>query len=101
MMGMRQRPTKSDALRFLLQNGLQPRTIIDVGVQHGTQALLSLFPDQTHVLIEPVEEYQETIKHNYAAIQDAVFVWAATSNQAGTGLLAVTNILNQGDNTIT
>jgi FkbM family methyltransferase len=101
MLDMRQRPTKSDALRFLLQHGFQPHTIIDVGVQHGTQALLSLFPDQTHVLIEPVEEYRETIKQNYAAVKDAVFIWAATSNQSGTGLLAVANILNQADNTIT
>ena len=101
MMGPRQRPTKSDSLRFLLHHGFQPRTIIDVGVQHGTQELISLFPDQTHILIEPVEEYQETIKQNYAAVKEAVLICAATSNQSGTGILAVTNILNQGDNTIT
>jgi len=101
MMGMQRRPTKIDALRFLLQNGFQPRTIIDVGVQHGTQELISLFPDQTHILIEPVEEYQETIQQNYAAIKEAVFIWAAASNKSGTGILAVTNILHQDDNTIT
>jgi FkbM family methyltransferase len=42
--------------RTLRKPGLSPRTVIDVGAEHGTGALYMAFPRAYYVLIEPLSE---------------------------------------------
>lgn len=42
--------------------GVIPATVIDVGVGHGTPGLYEAFPDSFHLLVEPLEEFEEAIK---------------------------------------
>ena len=39
----------------------QPRTVIDVGVGHGTFPLYEAFPNAHFILIEPLKEYRDSI----------------------------------------
>ena len=39
----------------------QPKTVIDVGVGHGTYALYKAFPDAHFVLVEPLKDYESSI----------------------------------------
>lgn len=39
----------------------QPRTVIDVGVGHGTFPLYEAFPKARFILIEPLKEYEDSI----------------------------------------
>jgi len=58
-----------ESLQLLRQFEVPITTIIDVGVQHATPVLLSIFPDKPHVLFEPIEEYYPYIHKNYANIK--------------------------------
>jgi FkbM family methyltransferase len=46
---------------YLRRLGFRPRTIIDVGVAHGTPQLYAAFPDAQLILVEPLSEYFEGI----------------------------------------
>lgn len=91
------RMTKQDSLELLKELGLVPQTVIDVGVQFGTEALFKSFPDAKHVLIEPVKEFAPEIRRVYSGFKDVEFVWAAASNQPGTSLLSVTSGLKSSN----
>lgn len=59
-----------DFLLYIRKLGLKPATVIDVGVAYGTFALYETFPDASHLLVEPLEEWREaleTISHKYKA----------------------------------
>jgi FkbM family methyltransferase len=71
-----------DSLVHLRARGLRPATVLDVGVGEGTFDLYEVFPEATHVLVEPLSEFQEAI----AAIQEsyrALYVPAAAGARAG------------------
>jgi FkbM family methyltransferase len=51
-----------DVLAHVKKIGFYPRTLIDVGVAHGTYELYEPFPDAFLLLIEPLEEFEESIK---------------------------------------
>lgn len=61
------RPLKEHCLRSLKQENVPVSWIIDVGVLKGTPELVQGFPDRKHILIEPVIEWNDTIRANYDA----------------------------------
>ncbi|HRL74810.1 MAG TPA: FkbM family methyltransferase [Candidatus Accumulibacter phosphatis] len=71
-----------DSLTTLKGLGLGLTTVVDVGVQHSTPALMAVFPTLPHVLFEPVEEYYPFIRKNYCNISHTL-VEAAVSDFDG------------------
>ncbi|MFZ3179147.1 MAG: FkbM family methyltransferase [Methylocystis silviterrae] len=51
-----------DVGKHLRALGFFPRTFIDVGVAHGTYELYDLWPDARLLLIEPVREFEPSLK---------------------------------------
>lgn len=51
----------------LRRHGFAPRTLVDVGVGHGTPALYDAFPDAELVLVEPLAEFEPDLKRILAA----------------------------------
>jgi FkbM family methyltransferase len=47
---------------ILSRPGLEPATVIDVGVADGTLGLRDAFPSAHHVLIEPLEEFRRDLE---------------------------------------
>lgn len=84
-------PSKTDSLKFLKDNGIKAKYIVDVGVQHETRELKEVFADIRHYLFEPVVEYHSFIKNNYSAI-DYVLVGKAVSESCGECALTVTRM---------
>jgi FkbM family methyltransferase len=41
--------------------GFNPETVIDVGAARGTPALYDSFPDAYHIMIEPLDEFEEKL----------------------------------------
>lgn len=62
-------PKKDQALQVLIDRGIEVDAIIDVGVLHGTDELISAFPNVKHYLFEPVEECNEQIAQSYADLE--------------------------------
>ena len=54
--------TMTESLAQLKSAGFAPRTVIDVGVAHGTPPLYEAFPDAYFFLFEPVADFEEDIK---------------------------------------
>lgn len=51
-----------ESLAQLKSAGFQPRTVIDVGVAHGTPPLYDAFPDAYFFLFEPVSDFERDIQ---------------------------------------
>jgi len=79
-------PSKTNTLRFLREAGVPVGTVIDIGVEQETHELRQVFPDRRHILFEPVAEFHEAIRRNYAGM-DYFLVPAAASDEVGTGRL--------------
>lgn len=79
-------PSKSNALKFLKDVGVDFGTIIDVGTHAETPELRLAFPDKKHLLFEPVEEFFPKIAVNYSGL-DWELVPVAVSNCDGTAKL--------------
>lgn len=90
-------PAKQNSLSNLRKSGLDVKTILDIGVQHGTPQLQEVFPDLKHFLFEPVEEYYGFIHKSYKDY-DYELVRAAISETDGENLL---NITKMGSDTVT
>ncbi len=75
-----------DSLQQIRRTGIPICTIVDVGIQHSTPALIQTFPDVPHVLFEPVEEYYPHIREKYAQL-DHQLVEAAVSDFDGEVML--------------
>ena len=71
-----------ESLQLLRDLGLSVGDVLDVGVQTGTPALVEVFPDRTHHLFEPVDDYFAAIERNYASIAHHL-VHAAVSDAEG------------------
>ena len=52
----------SGFLRRMVEAGIQPRTVFDVGVGNGTPWLYAAFPQAHFVLIEPQSEFEPTLR---------------------------------------
>ncbi|AFZ21371.1 FkbM family methyltransferase [Allocoleopsis franciscana] len=70
-------------LRQACQNGLQPKTIIDVGAASGTFALYEVFPEARHILIEPLEEYIPHLNSLVDKLEQAEYIIAAATAKPG------------------
>ena len=86
-------PIKKQSLDLLRRRGVPIRTILDVGVLHGTPELIKAFPDIPHILFEPVAEFADAIASAYANITHTL-VSAAVSERSGETALATTSILS-------
>jgi FkbM family methyltransferase len=54
--------TMAASLEQLKSVGFQPRTVVDVGVAHGTPPLYAAFPDAYFFLFEPVADFERDIQ---------------------------------------
>jgi FkbM family methyltransferase len=78
------RPLKTESLRKILSLGVPINTILDVGVLTGTAELMEVFRGQHHVLVEPIEEWNHSIKQNYASQGiEYTLINAAASDEDG------------------
>ncbi|MCT7977393.1 FkbM family methyltransferase [Laspinema olomoucense] len=71
------------------KNGLQPKTIVDVGAANGTPALYQIFPEAKHILVEPLEEFSSDLEQIVSQLKKAEYIAAAASNQTGTTVINV------------
>jgi len=76
-------------LQNAVNNGLNPKTIIDVGVAEGTQDLYRSFPNARHLLIEPLEEYRPHLESIVSGLKDASYIIAAATNKSGNAVINV------------
>lgn len=71
-----------DSLKALKATGISIESILDVGVQHSTPALMEVFSDVPHILFEPIDDYYPHIHKNYAGFSYTL-VEAAISDYDG------------------
>lgn len=93
---MSRAPLKRQALKLLRERGVPVSTVLDVGVLNGTPELVEAWPDVKYILFEPVAEFAETIRANYAAV-DHELVSAAVSDVSGTVALETFTVLDGAD----
>lgn len=72
---------QSDVL-LTLSRTCQPQTVFDVGVGYGTYPLYEAFPNARFVLVEPLRNYENTIKKITEKYKCDVF-YKAVSDTAG------------------
>ena len=72
----------ADVLANVARLGFTPSVVIDVGVAKGTPALYNTFPDSYHLLIEPLEEFEEDIRSILKKYKGS-YVIAAASSETG------------------
>ena len=77
------RPLKVDSFRKLRALDEPIESIIDVGILTGTGELMSVFKDKKQYLIEPIVEFNETIRKNYEGL-DHELINVAVSDADGT-----------------
>ena len=58
----RLRASMREGLCHLRKLGFEPKTVIDVGVAHGTPELYETFPSAKHLLVEPLVEYEPAMR---------------------------------------
>jgi FkbM family methyltransferase len=68
--------------------GVEPATVIDVGVAFGTFELYEAFPRARHLLVEPIAEYEGALRE-LADRHGAEYVLAAAGAEPGTTRLNV------------
>ena len=79
-------PSKSDCLKLLKRAGLDPATVIDVGVHEGTADLMAAFPGAHHLLVEPEAAHAAAIARAYRDIPHTRIA-AAASDRDGDAVL--------------
>lgn len=70
-------------LQQAIQNGLAPKTVIDVGVATGTPELYDAFPQAHHLLIEPLEENIPYLEKWVKTLESAEYMLAAATAHSG------------------
>jgi FkbM family methyltransferase len=60
--GEERRTTLIEVLTHIGGLGFRPKTVIDVGVATGTYELYKTFPSATHLLIEPLSEFEDDLR---------------------------------------
>jgi FkbM family methyltransferase len=78
------RDTKLASLLLARQNGLSPRTVIDVGAAVGTPEVYKVFPDARHVMIEPLVENEPFLDLVCKSLPRAEYLIAAIGRTCGT-----------------
>lgn len=77
------RGTMKGALLHAKRLGFSPTVVIDVGAAHGTDELYRTFPDSHHILVEPLQEYEETLRGITDVLKSAAYIQAAATNFEG------------------
>lgn len=91
------RTTKlEESLKVLTTLGLPICDVLDVGVLTGTPVLMKQFPDRTHHLFEPIDDYFDDIRLNYAHI-DHRLVHAAVDDASGEVLMHSARKMGDGN----
>jgi FkbM family methyltransferase len=76
-----------DVLIHLRQMGLQPNTIIDVGVGYGTPELYSIYPEATYLLVEANSEFEPSLRALVKNQIRGTYVIVAAGAKPGTASL--------------
>lgn len=76
-------------LRQAYLNGLNPKTVIDVGAAQGTPVLYDVFPQARYILIEPLEEYIPHLKQLVDRLDTAEYIIAAATATPGNVIINV------------
>lgn len=88
-------PTKSRALKALIDAGAPVETVLDIGVQYLTQELIDHFGKTPQILCEPVAEYHAPISRHYAHCGvDFDIEASAMSNMDGTVELDLSSVID-------
>jgi FkbM family methyltransferase len=82
------RRTLAEVLAHVRGLGLEPGTVVDVGVAWGTPDLYDAFPGARLLLVEPLTEYEDALRR-IAAQRSAEYVLAAAGASAGTTEIVV------------
>ncbi|MFC1998983.1 FkbM family methyltransferase [Chloroflexota bacterium] len=80
--------TMADVLSHVSRLGFRPQTVIDVGAASGTFDLYENFTDASHILIEPLEEYEGSLKEILQKYKGE-YVLAAAGSKLGTIVINV------------
>lgn len=75
------RTTMTQSYSLLKELGVQPNTVIDVGVAWGTPDLYLAFPHSYFLLVEPLEEYEQ-VMISYLGQYRGSYVLAAAGSKA-------------------
>jgi FkbM family methyltransferase len=86
------RTSMSEVLDHLKKLGFRPETVIDVGVAFGTFELYNGFPDSTHLLIEPLKEFERVLRDISRKFKTH-WVLAAANDTPGTIVINVHPVL--------
>ena len=89
-------PTMADGILRLLALGVEVKTVLDVGVLHGTLPLITTFADTPHHLFEPVHLHHPNIRKNYRNIPHTIHPMAL-SDDDGTAYLSCSAIREDGN----
>jgi FkbM family methyltransferase len=76
------RTTIGESYSLIHRLGLQPRTVVDVGVATGTEELYRSFPDSYILLIEPLKEFEPDLKAILKRYKGSYVLAAAGSSSA-------------------
>jgi FkbM family methyltransferase len=75
-------PSMTESLTFLKSKMLPISYIVDIGILNCTKALVKVYPDIPHILVEPVRSYYPAIESFYKNNNiDYVLIKAAASNK--------------------
>lgn len=77
------RASMRGCLKQVIEIGLQPQTVIDVGAAKGTPSLYESFPDAKYLLIEPLSENIPELEHWTRQLKGAEYVIAAANSTPG------------------
>lgn len=77
------RATLRGCLEHVRSSGFVPETVIDVGAAYGTHELYEVFPEAYHLLIEPLEEFEEALIELVDGLDRAEYLLAAATNSPG------------------
>lgn len=85
------RETLVGVLGQVLQAGLSPRTIIDVGAAYGqfSRICYSIFPKASYVLVEPLEEYKPYLEAVKADQPHTQVIYGAATKEPGEVIIHV------------
>jgi FkbM family methyltransferase len=77
------RKTMHGALSHLHSLGLEPASVIDVGIADGTPDLYAIYPTLPYLLIEPLQEYVPTITKMMSHYPNMQLIQAAADAESG------------------
>jgi FkbM family methyltransferase len=63
------------------KRGFAPATVIDVGAAYGTPALYAAFPEAYHVMIEPLADYEPSLRERLGEVRGEYLITAVGDSQ--------------------